>query len=172
MRALLADEPMLAAELIEPAAGALLAPLVVPPLTSEQAAGLVLILEGFLLHHGTPRHLPPAAPGREVLAGDYCYASGLVRIAASGDLYVVEALADLIAIGAGLVAAGDRASLVPLWRATTRVIAARGGADGERAEAEFDAGRRALREGGDAGGLRALAAALPPTPGLEEALTR
>ena len=61
MRGVLAAEPGLAAELKEPAAPALLAPLVAPPLTMFQAAGLDLILEGFLLHHGRPRHLTPAA---------------------------------------------------------------------------------------------------------------
>jgi hypothetical protein len=171
VRTVLAQEPMLAQELIEPAAAPLLAPLVSPPLSPDEAAGLDLILEGFLLHHGTARHLSPA-PGREVLAGDYCYAYGLVRIAAAGDLFVVEALADLIAIGAGLVAAGDRASLVPLWRATGAVIAARGGPDGERATAEFLAGRAQLRDGLGTAGLAALADTLPPTPGLAEALTR
>ena len=64
VRAVLADEPTLGGELVEPAAAPLLAPLVAPPLTAEQAAGLDLILEGFLLHHGRPRHLAPAAPGR------------------------------------------------------------------------------------------------------------
>lgn len=170
MRGVLADEPSLAGELIQPAAAPLLAPLVTPPLTSDEAAGLDLILEGFLLHHGTARHLSPAVPGREVLAGDYCYAYGLVRIAAAGDLFVVEALADLIAIGAGLVAAGDRASLVPLWRATTATIAARGGPGAEPVTAAFVAGRHALRERGEVAGLEALAATLPPTPGLAEAL--
>ncbi len=172
MRAVLAGEPTFAGELIEPAAPALLAPLISPPMTPEQAAGLDLILEGFLLHHGTARHLSPAAPGREVLAGDYCYAYGLVRIAAAGDLFVVEALADLIALGAGLVAADDRASLVTLWRATTAVIAARGGAGTQAATEAFLAGRQALRERGDVTGLDDLAATLPPTPGLAEALTR
>ena len=172
MRGILADEPTLAGELIEPAAAPLLAPLVAPPLTADQAAGLDLILEGFLLHHGTPRHLSPAAPGREVLAGDYCYAYGLVRIAAAGDLFVVEALADLIALGAGLVAADDRASLVPLWRATTAVIAARGSADGARTTEAFIAARRALCDGGGSAALAQLAARLPPTPGLAEALAR
>jgi hypothetical protein len=172
VRAVLAGEPTFAGELIEPPAAALLAPLITPPMTAEEAAGLDLILEGFLLHHGTARHLSPAAPGREVLAGDYCYAYGLVRIAAAGDLFVVEALADLIALGAGLVASDDRDSLVTLWRATTAVIAARGGPSAEPATESFLAGRRALRERGDVTGLDDLAATLPPTPGLAEALAR
>lgn len=170
MRAVLADEVALAGELIEPEAPPLLAPLVTPPLADDQAIGLDLILEGFLLHHGRPRHVAPAAPGREVLAGDYCYAHGLVRIASAGDLFVVSALADLIALGAGIVAAGDRAGLVPLWRATTWAIAARDGAGSARVEARFRAAQDQLRTGGGHAALEELAAGLPPTPGLEEGL--
>ena len=172
MRGVLADEPTLAGELVEPEAAPLLAPLVSPPLDPHQAAGLDLILEGFLLHHGVARHLAPAGPGRGVLAGDYCYAYGLVRIAEAGDLVVVEMLADLIALGAGLVAAGDRESLTPLWRATTATIAARGGAHEARVTEAFLAARGELRVGGDASGLAPIADTLPATPGLAEALAR
>jgi hypothetical protein len=170
VRAVLADEVALADELIDPEAPPLLAPLVIPLLGPDQAIGLDLILEGFLLHHGRPRHVAPAARGREVLAGDYCYAHGLVRIAAAGDLFVVSALADLIALGAGIVAAGERAGLVPLWRATTWAIAARNGPRPHEVEARFRAAQDALRAGEGHGPLDALAAGLPPTPGLKEAL--
>jgi hypothetical protein len=170
VRGILSAEPGLAAELMEPAAPALLAPLVNPPLTAYQAAGLDLILEGFLLHHGRPRHLTPSAPGREVLAGDYCYAHGLVRITSAADLFVVEALADLIALGAGLVASDAHDALEPLWRGTTAAIAARRGPREERAAALFVAARHALRAHGDPSGMAALADELPPTPGLAEAL--
>ena len=170
MRAVLAEEPGLAAELMEPAAAPLLAPLVTPPLAPFEAAGLDLILEGFLLHHGHPRHLAPAGPGREVLAGDYCYAHGLVRIAGAGDLFVVRALADLIALGAGLVAADARAALLPLWRGTTAAIAGRRTPHEAAVGALFLEAQCDLRTTGDATGLEALAATLPPTPGLAEAL--
>ncbi len=172
MRDVLAAEPALAAELIEPAAAPLLSPLISPPLSPFEAAGLDLILEGFLLHHGQARHLTPSAPGREVLAGDYCYAHGLVRITGAGDLFVVEALADLIALGAGLVAAERHEALVPLWRGTTAAIAARRGPREAETGALFLAAQRALRTDGEVAGLDALAAELPPTPGLEEALNR
>lgn len=171
MRDVLAAEPALAAELMEPAAAPLLSPLISPPLSPFEAAGLDLILEGFLLHHGRPRHLTPSAPGREVLAGDYCYAHGLVRITGAGDLFVVEALADLIALGAGLVAAGAHEALVPLWRGTTAAIAARRGPREAETGRLFLEAQRALRADGDVSGLAALAAELPPTPGLEEALS-
>lgn len=170
MRAILAAEPALAAELGPGPAPPLLAPLVQPPLAPDEAVGLDLILEGFLLHHGRPRHLEPEGTGRAVLAGDYCYAHGLVRVAAAGDLFVVAALADLIALGAGRVAAGDRAALVPLWRATVVAVAARGGADEDAVTARFAAARDALRSRGDASGLAELAAGLGPIPGLEQAL--
>jgi hypothetical protein len=170
VRAALAREPALAGQLIEPEAAPLLAPLVSPPLDGYQAAGLDLILEGFLLHHGAARHLAPAEPGREVLAGDYCYAHGLVRVADSGDLFVIEALADLIALGAGLVAAGDRAALAPLWRATAAAIASRGGGGGGDMAARYLAAKRTLRSEGGRGPLEALAAHLPPTPELDAAL--
>jgi hypothetical protein len=170
VREALAREPDLAGQLIEPEASPLLAPLVCPPLDGHQSAGLDLILEGFLLHHGLARHLAPAEPGREVLTGDYCYAHGLVRIADSGDLFVIEALADLIALGAGLVAAGDRAALVPLWRATTVAIASRHGDDGGDMAARYLAARRVLETDGDRGPLEVIAARLPPTPELDAAL--
>lgn len=171
MRTVLAQEPALSAELMEPAAAPLLAPLVQPPLDAEAAAGLDLILEGFLLHHGRPRHLAPSGFGREVLAGDYCYANGLVRVAAAGDLFVVEALANLIALGAGLVAAGSPEGLAPLWRATMVAIAARRSPAQEDTARRFLAAQRALASDGDTRGLAALADELPPTPGLAEALT-
>ncbi|MGD9695636.1 MAG: hypothetical protein AB7V42_08255 [Thermoleophilia bacterium] len=170
MRSVLAEEPALAAELIEPAPEPLLAPLVAPPLTPHQAGGLDLILEGFLLHHGTPRHLARSGRGREVLAGDYCYAHGLVRIADAGDLFVIEALADLIALGAGLVATRRHEALLPLWRGTTAAIATRGGPDADETARLFIAAQARLRTAGDPAGLEALAAGLPPTPGLARAL--
>jgi len=169
VRAVLSQEPAFAAELLEPAALPLLAPLVTPPLTPDQAAGLDLILEGFLLHHGRPRHLAPGEPGREVLAGDYCYAHGLVRIADAGDLFMIEALADLIALGAGLVAGGGREALAPLWRATTAAIAVRRSPGADAVAARLLDAKRRLRVEGDPSGLVEAAAALPPTPGLDEA---
>jgi hypothetical protein len=169
VRDALAAEPALAAGLIQPEAPLVLAPLASPPLTPHQAGGLDLILEGFLLHHGRPRHLAPADRGREVLAGDYCYAHGLVRVASAGDLFVIEALADLIALGAGLVASGGREALAPLWRATTAAIAARCGPEAGETAARLVEAKDALRCRDDPAGMVALAATLAPTPELDEA---
>lgn len=165
MRADLTAQPGLAEGLVHPPPPPLLGPLVTPPLVPGQAAGLDLILEGFLLHHGRPRHLALAERGERVLAGDYCYAHGLVRVAAAGDLFVIEALSDLIALGAGLVATGERDALPDLWRATAAAIAA-AGAERERAAAALLAGKRRLREDGDAAALAELGASLAPTPEL------
>lgn len=173
MRDVLAGEPALTGALVEPAAAPLLAPLITPPLTEWQAAGLDLILEGFLLHHGRPRHLRPDDRGRAVLAGDYCYAHGLVRIADAGDLFLIEALADLIALGAGLVATGEREALPPLWRGTTAAIAARGGAEDAAAVDLLTGARDRMRRGelpSALGALDDLARHLAPTPELNEAL--
>lgn len=172
VRSVLAQQPALDAALITPEPAPLLAPLVSPPLGEREADGLDLILEGFLLHHGKARHLAPADQGAAVLAGDYCYAHGLVRIAAAGDLFHIEILAELIALGASLAATDDHRLLVPLWRATTATMAARGGADEPRVVADYAGARDLLRSGDRAEAsfrLSALAERLPPTPDLAEA---
>ena len=55
------------------------------PLAPERfALGLETIYEGYLLHYGRPRLFAPADEEAALLLGDYLYAHGLVRIAASG----------------------------------------------------------------------------------------
>jgi hypothetical protein len=160
----LAEQPGLAGRTVD--ADEVLVPMVSPPLPRENALGLELILEGFLLHRGRPRHVDHVPMGAAVLAGDYCYAQGLVRIAATGDLAMVEALGDLVALSAAAVAAGRDDDLLPLWRSTAAAIAGEcgpGTADVARAA------RSALREGVP-GPIHDLAAGLPASPALEEAL--
>lgn len=166
MREALAAQSGLAANLVEPAPDLVAAPLAEPGLSPEHAAGLDLILEGFLLHHGTPRHLDLPDVGRRVLAGDYCYAHGLVWVAAAGDLHVIELLADLVAMSAALVATGERDGLTPLWQATMAAIAHRDPAFTER----LHAAKEALRTRAEASALRELARELPAAPELEAAL--
>lgn len=171
MRAALSAEPLLAAGLVEPAPDAVIAPLVCPPMPDSEGAGLDLILEGFLLHHGRPRQLAIPDPGRRVLAGDYCYAQGLVQVAASGDLVVIEALADLIALSAAAVADDRREALAPLWAGTVAAIRSRrAGEDGEIALG-LSAAKRALRVDGDPAPLAALAGGLPGVTRLAEVMT-
>lgn len=167
MREALLAEPTLATRVRPDDAPGLLGPLVTPPLTPEQAAGVDLILEGFLAHHGTPRQLADDADtGTRVLAGDYCYASGLVAVAAAGDLFVIRALGGLVAVSAGLVAAARRPDLPALWLGTMAAIA---GPRGPEAEASFDAALRAMRDG-DRTPLAALASGLHHAPDLEAVL--
>ena len=81
------------------------------PLAPERfALGLETIYEGYLVHYGRPRLFAPADEETALLLGDYLYAHGLVRIAATGELDAVVALAELISTCAHLraeQAAGD-----------------------------------------------------------------
>jgi hypothetical protein len=60
------------------------------------ALGLETVYEGYLAHYGRPRLFAPADDDTALLLGDYLYAHGLVRIAASGDVDAVRELAELI----------------------------------------------------------------------------
>lgn len=162
----LADQPALAGRTVD--ADEVMVPLVSPPLRRENALGLELILEGFLLHHGRPRHVDNVPMGAAVLAGDYCYAQGLVRVAATGDLQVVEALGDLVSLSAVAVAVDRQQDLVPLWRVTAAGIA---GEDGPATAGAARAARAALREGVP-DPIHEMAATLPVAPALEQALAR
>lgn len=163
--AVLSEQPALAGRTVD--AVEVLVPVVSPPLPRENALGLELILEGFLLHRGRPRHVDHVPMGAAVLAGDYCYAQGLVRIAATGDLDMVEALGDLVALSAAAVASGREDDLLPLWRASAAAI---GGESGPGTAGAVRAARAALRDGAP-GPIHEIAAGLPPVAGLEEALT-
>ena len=56
------------------------------PLAPERfALGLETIYEGYLVHYGRARLFAPADAETALLLGDYLYAHGLVRIAATGD---------------------------------------------------------------------------------------
>jgi hypothetical protein len=167
VRAELAAEPTLARSLVDVSPAALLAPRVSPPLAAEHAGGLDLILEGFLAHHGRPRHLATRIRGDLVLAGDYCYAAGLVRVAGAGDLFVIEALANLVALSAGLVADGRRDALPALWGATVAAIAAPRSPEITAALADAT---HTVRRDGDASELVAIAQPLGDLTDLEEAL--
>ena len=166
MRRALATQPGLAGHLVEPAPALVAAPLAGTGLSTDHAAGLDLILEGFLLHHGTARHLNLPDAGRRVLAGDYCYAHGLVWVAEADDLRVIELLADLVAMSVALVSTGDRAGLTPLWRTTIAAIADRDPVFDERLRLAKDT----LRTSCDCAGLHALAVGLPDAARLQEAL--
>ncbi len=71
------------------------------------ALGVETIYEGYLLHYGEPRLLAPPEGDVALLLGDYLSAHGLVRIAATGDLDAVAALAELISTCAAMRADGQ-----------------------------------------------------------------
>ena len=71
------------------------------------ALGVETIYEGYLVHYGRPRLFAPPDVDVALLLGDYLYAHGLVRIAATGDLDAVAALAELISTCAALRADGE-----------------------------------------------------------------
>lgn len=142
----------------------LLAPLATQSLSAEQAAGLDLILEGFLHHHGSPRLVDPVSG--PVLTGDACYAGGLTLVAASGNLVIVGLLAGLISRSATLVAEGQAEHLPALWAATVAAIAQPDAQTLERIRiAEL-----ALATG-DVGAMREIAANVDILPQLIEVLT-
>jgi hypothetical protein len=107
------------------------------PLAPERfALGLETIYEGYLVHYGRPRLFAPPDEEATLLLGDYLYAHGLVRIAATGDLEAVATLAELISACAALraeeadgdgeawVAAARRLGGEPEEAAVTRALTA------------------------------------------------
>ena len=92
------------------------------------------IREGYLLHYASGRVVAPGDPDLALLAGDRLYALGLARLAALGDLEAVAILAEVIALSAQAHAAAR-----PEW-----------------ADAVWEAGARAVGEGGSPEALRDL----------------
>lgn len=109
------------------------------------------VLEGCLLHYGSPRALQIDDPDLALLAGDRLYALGLARLAAIGDLAAIAQLADIIALSAQAHAAGDEALALAAWHAGAAAIA--WGEDRRTAAA------KARARDGDPGAVEALHAA-------------
>ena len=77
------------------------------PLADDHLAlGLETIYEGYLCHYGGPRLFAPRDDETRLLLGDYLYAHGLVRVAATGSVRAVQELAELISFCARLRAEG------------------------------------------------------------------
>jgi hypothetical protein len=110
------------------------------------ALGLETIYEGYLVHYGAPRLFAAPDPDTALLLGDYLYAHGLVRIAASGEVDAVADLSELISLSSQLRAEnapGDG----PLWAATAALLG----------RGQLEEPRAALRMRGDASALDAAA---------------
>ncbi len=94
------------------------------------ALGVETIYEGYLLHFGRPRLFAPADADTALLLGDYLYAHGLVRVAATGSVEAVHDLAELISLCAQARAEGTDGDAAA-WAATAALLGD-GGLDGPR----------------------------------------
>jgi hypothetical protein len=114
------------------------------------------IYEGYLIHYGRPRLFRRPDRDTALLLGDYLYAHGLVRVSVLGEPTAVADLAELISLCAHLRAEdapGDGAA----WAATAAQLG----------RGVLEEARLALRDGGDAEPLLALAG---PRPAVAPAL--
>jgi hypothetical protein len=122
------------------------------------ALGVETIYEGYLLHYGRPRLFAPADGDTALLLGDYLYAHGLVRIAATGSVEAVDDLAELISLCAQ-ARAESRPGESEAWAATCALL-------GHDALGEA---RAALRDRADAAPLLELARAAVGPDAVERA---
>lgn len=127
------------------------------------AAVIESVREGYLLHFGTPRIVAELDPDLALLAGDYLYAKGLLRLADLDDPAAVAELSDLISLSAQLHAEPGPASTAPAWLGCAVAIAVGGSSDHERA-------KDALRRGGDPAALYGAAERAAREAGLDEQL--
>ncbi|MGH2913604.1 MAG: hypothetical protein ACRDMX_01315 [Solirubrobacteraceae bacterium] len=107
---------------------------------------LEMILEGSLLHYGSPRVMRCDDPALALLLGDRLYALGLERLAAIGDMDAVAELADLISLLAQAQAAGDEPLAAAIWEAGAAAIGWGGGWQHEQAKTLARSGDGRARE--------------------------
>lgn len=130
------------------------------PLGPEHhALGLETIYEGYLVHYGRSRLFAPPDDDLALLLGDYLYAHGLVRIAATGDIPAVADLAELISLCAQARAEG-RPGDGAAWAATAALLG----------RGELTAARELLRLEGDAAALERAAREAAGDEAVETAL--
>ncbi|HXG77029.1 MAG TPA: hypothetical protein VNJ53_10700 [Gaiellaceae bacterium] len=121
--------------------------------------GLETIYEGYLVHYGRSRLFAPTDADTALLLGDYLYAHGLVRVAASGDVPAVADLAELISLCARARADGSDGDAAA-WAATATLLGA----------GRLEPARAALRDRGDSAPLEAAARAAAGDEAVDAAL--
>jgi hypothetical protein len=117
---------------------------------------LEMILEGSLLHYGSPRVLHDDDQDLSLLLGDQLYALGLARLADLGDIDAVGELADLISLLAAAKAAGEVELADAIWLAGATAI-------GWGSTPEHEAAKALARRGDD--GARAALEAVATKAG-------
>ena len=137
-----ADESSLWAEALLPASEQRREPVFSTLCDRVYALGVETIYEGYLLHYGRPRLFAPADEDTALLLGDYLYAHGLVRVAATGSTAAVRDLAELISLCSQSRADGTDGDAA-VWAATCAVLG----------EDVLDPARAVVREGGGVGPL-------------------
>lgn len=88
----------------------------------DNAPVLEAVREGYLLHYGQPRLLADHDSDLALLAGDYLYALGIARLAASGDTEAVHLLADLISTCAQLHTEARENAVADQWQRAARAL--------------------------------------------------
>jgi hypothetical protein len=119
------------------------------------ALGVETIYEGYLLHYGASRLFAPADEDTALLLGDYLYAHGLVRIAATGSVHAVYDLAELISLCAQARAEGGPGE-AEAWAATASLLGGGGLVDARNALRERRDPSLLDRVARDAAGDRAV----------------
>jgi hypothetical protein len=95
-----------------------------PESTRDWSLVMEAVREGYLLHYGESRILVDYDQDLALLAGDYLYALGLDRLAATGDTAAVAVLSELIARCAQFHAEGRGDEVDPLWDEAAQRIGA------------------------------------------------
>ncbi len=88
----------------------------------EYALVVEAVREGYLLHYAQSRLLAGHDADLALLAGDYLYALGIERLAASGDCAAVLELAELIGACAQRHVEGREDEVPGLWRSAAAAI--------------------------------------------------
>ncbi|MBA3332475.1 MAG: hypothetical protein H0U30_00655 [Actinobacteria bacterium] len=156
-----ASESPLWADALLPVEGRRLEPVFSPLAPPQLSLGLETIYEGYLVHYGRPRLFRSASADTALLLGDYLYAHGLVRVAATGNVAAVLDLSELISV-CTQVRAESRHGDAAAWAATAARLGA-GHLEAARDALRLDADPAPLDEAArESGGVepveRALAA--------------